>query len=196
MKKIGQGAEAIIYQDNSKIIKHRFKKGYRIKEIDEELRKSRTRREAKILEKLKRIIPVPKLLKTDNKEKLELEFIKGEKLATKLNKDNLKLMKQLGETIAKLHEADVAHGDLTTSNMILKNNTIYLIDFGLSFVTKKIEDKAVDIHLLKEALEAKHHKIYKEALSQFNKGYKNSRDYEKVMKRLEVVESRGRYKGK
>ena len=77
------------------------------------------------------------------------------------------------------------------------NNEIFFIDFGLSFFSHKIEDRAVDLHLLKEALESKHSKIwekcYKAALGSYAK---KSKDGKQVIKRLEVVEKRGRYKHK
>ena len=79
-KIIGSGAEAVIYLD-SNVIKRRIKKSYRIPEIDVRLRKSRTKREAKIIEKLKIIgFPAPRLIKTDEKEAIEMDFIDGKKL--------------------------------------------------------------------------------------------------------------------
>ena len=60
---IGQGAEATIYLAEN-VIKERLVKSYRLKEIDESLRKTRTRKEAKLLEKLQKInFPAPKLIK-------------------------------------------------------------------------------------------------------------------------------------
>src|SRR3989344_2394264 len=68
---IQQGAEAIIYLDDNRIIKERTKKSYRIKEIDEKLRKSRTKKEAKILTKIKGIISSPNLIKTNDRDFLD-----------------------------------------------------------------------------------------------------------------------------
>ncbi|MEM4397554.1 MAG: KEOPS complex kinase/ATPase Bud32 [Candidatus Woesearchaeota archaeon] len=169
---ISKGAEAEIYlkvdekTNEKKIIKKRIQKSYRIKEIDESLRKFRTKREAKILEKLS--IPKPRLLKLDEKEAtIEMEFIEGKKVKEILEKDNFTnhLSKEIGNLIAEMHNKNIIHGDLTTSNMIYneKEKKIYFIDFGLSFFSEKIEDKAVDLHLLKQALESKHSKIYEKA---------------------------------
>ena len=73
-KPIAQGAEAKIYLDGNKVIKHRFQKSYRIAEIDEKLRGFRTRREAKILQKLQSInFPSPRLITSDDKELLIIE---------------------------------------------------------------------------------------------------------------------------
>ena len=71
---------------------------------------------------------------------------------------------------------------------------IFFIDFGLGYFNGKYEDKAVDIHLLKQALEAKHFQYWKELFKEFEKGYKDYSDAEKVFDRLKAVEKRGRYK--
>ena len=196
MKKVSQGAEAIIYLEGNKIIKDRIKKNYRIKEIDEKLRKLRTRREAKILDKLQGIIPVPKLINIDNNI-IEIEEIKGDKVRDILEKsDYKKISYEIGEKIAIMHNHNIIHGDLTTSNMILnKENIIFFIDFGLSFFSHKVEDKAVDLHLLKQALESKHYRIFEGCFKSALEGYKSkSDDYEEIMKRFSIVEKRGRYK--
>ena len=74
--------------------------------------------------------------------------------------------------------------------------TLDFIDFGLGFFSNKIEDKAVDLHLLKQALESKHFKKWDENFKEVLKNYKISKDSEKVLERLKKVESRGRYKDK
>src|SRR3989338_8638060 len=195
---IAQGAEAKLYREGNKIIKNRFPKAYRIKEIDEKLRGFRTRREAKILQKLQAIsFPAPKLLKNDEKENLVIERINGKLVKDILeSQDCKKLCSEIGKKVAILHNSSIIHGDLTTSNMIL-NKEICFIDFGLSFFSEKAEDKAVDLHLLKEALESKHYKIwegcFKCALEAYKKEAKNSNA---TLKRLEAVEKRGRYRAK
>jgi len=195
-KIIAQAAEAIIIQKDKTIIKRRIAKGYRLPVLDEKLRKLRTRSESKLLEKASKIIPVPKVIKVDEKTKeIEMEFIHGKKLSENLDKlqDKEKIMQTLGSEIAKLHDNNIIHGDLTTSNMILKGKEIYIIDFGLGFVSLRVEDKAVDLHLLKQALEAKHYQNWEKLYESFLKGYK-SKEKSKIIAQLEEVESRGRYK--
>lgn len=192
MKEIDAGAEATIYLDKNRVVKKRLKKNYRIEEIDEALRKTRTRAESKILEKIP--INAPKIIKTDRKENIEMEFIEGQKIRDVLNKQP-KLAKEIGEKVAAMHNAGIIHGDLTTSNMIL-NKEIYFIDFGLSFFSEKLEDKAVDIHLFKQALESKHYKVAEKAFKQFLKGYSKAKNYKNTMNRFKIVEERGRYKKK
>lgn len=194
---IQRGAEAIILRKGDEVVKRRVKKLYRFPELDEKIRKLRMRSEAKLLEKAAKLIPTPKILKVDEKEKeIDIEFMDGKKLSENL--DDLKNWKevceQIGENIAKLHDAGIIHGDLTTSNMIFQENKVYFIDYGLGFANGKIEDKAVDLHLIKQALEAKHFKYSEKFFSAILEGYKISKNYKETIARLEKVEKRGRYK--
>lgn len=199
MKLISEGAEARIYADGNKVIKERARKSYRIPEIDESLRKFRTRREAKVFERLEKIgFPIPRIISfSDRTMKIEMELIDGEKLRDILNEKNcIRLCNEVGEKVGTLHKNSIIHGDLTTSNMILKEK-IYFIDFGLSFFSEKTEDKAVDLHLLRQALESKHHEIWKRCFNSAIKGYKKAEpNSTEILKRLEKVEERGRNKGK
>ena len=197
-KLIAQGAEAKLFLESNMIIKDRFRKAYRIKEIDEKLRGFRTRREAKVLQKVQEIsFPAPKVIDNDEKENLIMEKIEGSLLKNILEEKGYKgLCSEIGERIAALHNNSIIHGDLTTSNMIL-NKKIFFIDFGLSFFSEKAEDKSVDLHLLKEGFESKHYKIwegcFKCVLDSYKKHAKNS---DETLKRLEAVEKRGRYRAK
>ncbi len=196
-KIISKGAEAIIFIKEKNIIKERIPKSYRNSDLDEKIRKSRTKREAKILEKAKKIMNVPEI-KEQEKFSLTLEYIPGDKLSESLNSYSQKrqeeTMKKLGKQVAKMHEEDIVHGDLTTSNVILKDEKIYIIDFGLGFISKRIEDRAVDLHLIKQALEAKHWQNYENLFKNFLEGYEILKDSKKVLEQLRKVESRGRYK--
>jgi TP53 regulating kinase-like protein len=199
-KIISQGAEAIIYLKENKITKKRISKKYRHPELDKKIIKSRTKAETKILAKISKIINVPKVEKAEEYNEIKMEFIEGDKLSEKLDhysiKKQEKIMIQLGQSIAKMHEQGIIHSDLTTSNILLKEGKIFIIDFGLGFQNGKYEDKAVDIHLLKQALEAKHFKNWKTLFKQFEKAYKSfeSKEAEKVFGILKKVEKRGRYK--
>jgi len=70
------------------------------------------------------------------------------------------------------------------------------MDFGLGYFNGKYEDKAVDIHLLKQALEAKHFKNWETLFNEFEIGYRliEPTEAEKVFDRMKVIEKRGRYK--
>lgn len=199
-KIIAQGAEALLIRYDNLLIKKRIKKGYRQHELDTKLREGRTRREGRILEKVSEIIDVPSVRKV-SLEEIEMDFIKGRLLSELL--DNLEInkaleiCKQLGKEIAALHNSDIIHGDLTTSNMILSKNKIYFIDFGLGFHSNKIEDKAVDLHLLRQAFQARHFKRFKSYYNALLGAYKkSSKQAKEILARLDKVEQRGRYKRK
>ena len=203
-KEIAHTAEGIIFLDekNNKIIKERIKKSYRHPTIDLTKRKYPTRRENKILTKAKKVgINVPDVLEVDeNNTKIVMEYLKGDVLKKTLDnytkEKRKKVKKKIGEQTALMHDNEIIHNDLTTSNMILKGEKVYFIDFGLGFISNKTEDKAVDIHLLKQAFESKHYLYYEEILKSFIQGYKKSKYYKETMERLEKVEKRGRYKRK
>jgi TP53 regulating kinase and related kinases len=189
---IAKGAEATIEKQDNSVVKSRIKKNYRIEQIDDELRVRRTRSEAKILQKLHEF--APKVISV-GKDSIEMEYIDGHVMKNILD-DNIELAKTIGELTAKMHDAGIIHGDLTTSNIMRdKEKRIIFIDFGLSYVSEKIEDKAVDLHLFREALESKHFKFEKEIWAQFLKGY-NPTNREAILQRLDLVEMRGRNKQK
>lgn len=198
---ISQGAEAKIFLEKERITKHRFQKSYRQKELDTALRTQRTRKEAKILEKLSKInFPAPKMSSTNEKEIIVMEHIKGPLLKDILNAKNCEEFgKEMGEKLAVMHNNDIIHGDLTTSNMILyeKKKEIYFIDFGLSFISPKDEDRAVDLHVLKEALESKHYQFWDVCFQAVMDSYKkHAKNSAAILKRYDVVEKRGRYRAK
>lgn len=63
----------------------------------------------------------------------------------------------MGEVVAKIHNNHLIHGDLTTSNFMLsESKQIAVIDWGLSFVSEKTEDKAVDLYVLERAINSTH----------------------------------------
>lgn len=201
MKILHKGAEAILYKENNNLIKERITKSYRHKIIDKNKTKYPTRREFKLLTKAKDIINVPNPIKVEeNNSKITMEYLKGDLLKSTLDTyDKTKREKisiQIGEQIALMHDNDIIHGDLTTSNMILKDNKVYFIDFGLGKISHKLEDKATDLKLLQQAFESKHYKHDEELIKNTFKGYKKSINYKKTLERLEKVNKRGRYKRK
>lgn len=196
MNQIAQGAEAKLFRKEEIVVKDRFIKNYRHAELDSKLRKSRTKREAKVLQKLTELgIPSAEYVSHDEKDmKIEMKFVNGSVLKEVFDSDYEKYSRMIAKNIALMHSNDIIHGDLTTSNMIF-NDKLHFIDFGLSFFSSKIEDKAVDLHLLKQALESKHHKVFEKAfaivLDEYAKHY-NEANF--VIERLDIVEKRGRYK--
>ncbi|KAJ7281839.1 hypothetical protein C8J57DRAFT_1433606 [Mycena rebaudengoi] len=192
---ISQGAEAKVYKahltpnplESPVLLKHRFQKGYRHPTLDASLTRARVAGEARALLKcLRSGVNVPGIRMVDAAEGiLGIEWIDGqnedesalseeepEPEAVDLLKEyeiSLDVLMQLiGQEIAKMHLADVIHGDLTTSNMMLRHPSSFtshraalrtelvLIDFGLSFHSALIEDKAVDLYVLERAFSSTH----------------------------------------
>jgi len=194
MEIIANGAEAnIIKIDNNTLIKKRTPKKYRIKILDTKLRKFRNKREFKILKKLnENKINVPKPIEINEKDfSFTFEYINGNELKKTLNKKNLIIA---FNEIIKMHNIGVIHGDLTTLNMIEENNKVYLIDFGLSDFSIKIEDRAVDLNLFFNCIKNEHPNFYKEKESLLKTYQKKVENGDKVLQRLEKIEKRGRNK--
>ena len=88
------------------------------------------------------------------------------------------------------------HGDLTTSNIILreKDGECVLIDFGLSMVNSELEQRGVDIHVLFQTLEStapEQSDVLKAAfISGYSETFSAAHD---VISREHEIELRGRY---
>ena len=140
---IGRGAEAVITLEGGVVKKWRIPKSYRLPELDEQIRQERTMREARITSEARRCgVPTP-IIKDVLKFDLKMEHVDGQKLKDVITPD---LSETVGEMVGKLHQAGIIHGDLTTSNMILRDGRIYLIDFGLAFHELSVEAQGVDVH--------------------------------------------------
>jgi len=195
---IKQGAEAKLFLEKDVIIKERIKKNYRISQIDEKIRKSRTRQESTLLSEARRAgVFTPNIFDVST-YKIKMEYVDGNRIKELFYKSDEKTIKKMcfgiGESIGKLHRAGIIHGDLTTSNMILKDKKIFFIDFGLGFFSKKIEDQGTDLKLLKEALRSTHFKILKICWENIIKGYsKEYKDAKKVLEKVKEIERRARY---
>jgi Kae1-associated kinase Bud32 len=205
MKMIKQGAEAKLFlskhDDQDVIIKDRIKKNYRIEQIDKKIRKTRTSQESNLLSQARRAgVPTPIVLEIKKQDhKIIMELINGKRIKELLNSSNKETIQEIcfeiGGSIGKLHSAGIIHGDLTTSNMIMRKGKTHFIDFGLGFFSKKIEDQGTDLMLLQEALKSTHFKILGLCWKNIIKGYKKQYPYaKKVIKKIEEIEKRARYK--
>ena len=125
------------------------------------------------------------------------------------------LMKRIGRAVGKMHAIGIVHGDLTTSNLMLRpsgssmtasngssytnqlpgpslDGEIVLIDFGLAAQSLQDEDKAVDLYVLEKAFGSTHptaEDLFQEVLNAYSTSYKGA---QVVLKRLEDVRMRGR----
>jgi Kae1-associated kinase Bud32 len=204
MQLIYRGAESILYIDDFEgekvLVKERIKKSYRIPQIDEKLRKYRTREEVKLLTAARAVgVPTPNILHVDEKNyRIVMEFIDGQRIKELLNSSDEKTVEktciEIGKLVGKLHENGIVHGDLTTSNMILKDDKIFFIDFGLGSFSKRLEDQGTDLNLLLEALKATHFKVLNICWSNIVKGYKKEYKFaDRVLEKVVEIEKRARY---
>lgn len=189
------GAEAVLRKEGRLLVKDRIKKGYRIHQLDEKIRKARTKAESKLLREARRAGVLTPHIIDESGYNIKMEFIAGKKVKDILDKNNMAVIcRAIGESVAKLHNRDIIHGDLTTSNMILKGDKLYIIDFGLGFFSSRPEDKATDLRLLKQALESTHFSLLPRAWQIILNAYRRHYPSEEVIKVLQRIEKRGRYK--
>ncbi len=185
MKLISKGAEAYIYREDNRIHKIRKEKNYRIPELDLRLRKRRTKRECTALRKcVEHDIPAPRVVECSTYE-IVMEYIEGVPLSKNLSESNLKLA---GKLLGQLHSFNICHGDFAPTNLILREDTLYIIDFGLVEFSTYYEKKAADLAVMWSAL--KDGKLF----SAFLEGYSEYDDSDKVVERFRKNLSRGRYK--
>lgn len=198
-----KGAEANIYPGEwigQKVLqKERISKSYRIEEIDHRLRKRRTKNEAKLLHLAKTCgVTTPLLYDIDKDNKtITMEFIRGEPVKdvfNKLDKSKIKpICKKIGEKVAHLHSCGIIHGDLTSSNLLLKDDEIVFIDFGLGKISDLVEDKGTDLLVFKKALTGIHYDIAEDCFQSILKGYSGADDYPEILEKIGEIEVRRRY---
>jgi Kae1-associated kinase Bud32 len=210
-----KGAEAVLVKGEwlgkEALFKVRTRKRYRIPEIDDRIRAERTVTEARVLASLLEAgIPVPALLDVDLKDAtIVMEFVRGARLkdiVAPLRGKLAAIFTRVGAGVARMHDLDIVHGDLTTSNIIYESAleggdiAFRFIDFGLARRTASVEDKSVDIHLFKRVITSTHAGDYELMFPPFMAGYKahldgqgKSGDFNRIERRLEQIETRGRY---
>jgi Kae1-associated kinase Bud32 len=202
---IYQGAEAKIcrteYMGFDVVQKRRISKSYRIKNIDDQLISYRTKEEAKLMTEARNHgVSVPTIYDVDLKKGIiTMDYLKGKRIKDILNdlseEERARICKKIGESVAKFHNNDIIHGDITTSNMIILDDTIHFIDFGLGEINSEIEAKGVDLHVLMEAIDSTHSK-YSNCFDYVLEGYKKElkEDANLVIRKIEEIVKRGRYR--
>ena len=201
MSIIAQGAEAKIrrgqWHGRQVIAKERVSKAYRPKELDSRLRNSRLKAEALIMSQARKAgVRTPIIYDVDlGNSAMTMEFIDGPTAKDLLESsdDRDELASTIGQSIGRLHRADIIHGDLTTSNILFRGQEPCFIDFGLAEKSPEPEKKGVDMHLLKEALSSAH-SVHSELYGIMAEAY--AAEYpqgEKILSLVEEIEKRGRY---
>jgi len=194
-----RGAEAELHRERylgmEALAKERIEKRYRNRALDEKIRKRRTKEECLLLSKAKEQgVRTPVIYSIDMEGKrIVMEFVRGERLKDSLNAGNVKLCREVGRLVGKLHKAGIVHGDLTTSNIIVKDGKLVFVDFGLGSISKRIEDFATDLLVFKKTYSATHfglpegwNLIQKGYMAEFGRG-------RAVFEKLGEIEKRARY---
>ncbi|KAI6171522.1 Non-specific serine/threonine protein kinase [Aphelenchoides bicaudatus] len=211
---ISQGAEARLfrccYLGKDAILKERFVKNYRHSELDRHLTKERIRNESRSILKCKQVgidVPTIYFLNTETNG-IIFEFIEGltakdfiEKTRSEVDKESFERIMQtlgynIGQVIGKLHSSGISHGDLTTSNMILRQSDparVCLIDFGLAASRINHEDFGVDLYVLERAIRTTHVGI-DFFMDKILEGYASAqwKGSKEALKKLNEVRLRGR----
>lgn len=188
---IYRGAEAEVYFGKylgfDVVIKRRIPKSYRIRQLDEHIRATRTKREAALMVAAQAVIAVPHILDVDLVNGvIVMEYVAGPKLRDCI--DTAKAL-MIGRDLRRLHAIDVVHGDLTTSNMIWHGGRIWYVDFGLAQRTRRIEDKATDLVVLKKMIASTHFDRFEQLWKAVCRGYAD----EQIISKMAEIERRARY---
>ncbi|KNH06746.1 protein kinase [Perkinsela sp. CCAP 1560/4] len=200
---------------HQRVLKIRFPKLYRHPVLDTRLRRHRTKVESKVLKKCETIqgIKVPAIYQVDvGNSAIHMQYVSGltiaETIKCAVNKeasaDEGKLSNiwhSVGFTIGSLHSNDIIHGDLTLSNFIIQDkpaeesSDVCVVDFGLAFVSRTTEDKAVDLYSFERCVNSVAPLRSNDWIDQAYKGYElaaTEKQFQETMRKLEQVRLRGR----
>ncbi|CAG9792876.1 unnamed protein product [Diatraea saccharalis] len=233
-KILKQGAEAKLYMCNylgkPTLIKERFKKNYRHSDLDTSITKERIKNEARSIVRCKTAgVKTPCLYLVDFERRriymqhfeesitvkdFIINVVSKNQINSSGETDSIKVLdvvaKMIGEAVRKMHENNIIHGDLTSSNMLLvpksptgaiddskwldiDNLELVMIDFGLSFIDSSTEDKGVDLYVLERALISTHND-FPDLFSKILESYRNfsKNNVKEVLCKFEEVRARGR----
>ena len=204
---IKKGAEASLFLEDwhghKVILKRRLPKEYRLGKLDDEIRFQRTVHEPQIIHKAKEAgVSTPTIFMVDISDAtIIMEFVEGKQIKQILNslteEQKLRLCHHIGGLIGRLHSQGIIHGDLTTSNMILTpHERVVFVDFGLSEISRELEVRGVDLHLMKRAFQSTHYKYAKECFEAAMEGYAGivgDTVAKNVLNKIREIEKRGRY---
>ena len=203
------GAEAQViagfWMGRAAVLKNRHPRAYRHPDLERRVVRSRMITEISVLKSLHQNgLPVPEVLGTLREGRiLILERIQGTPLCEALEHAEsvvaTNLLNDLGRLLRLLHQNDVVHGDLTTHNVVLGPKGLSLIDFGLARRAPELEHLGLDLHVLKESLDARHPGI-EDSMRLCIEGYLgactgHNPNGASVIRRFESILSRVRYHG-
>ena len=184
-----RGAEAVVDIEDDVVVKRRIPKAYRHADLDAKLRRDRTVLEARLLSEARKAgVPTPLVHDVDVPEAtLRLQHVGDSDLATALTTDRAR---ELGGLLARLHGAELVHGDPTTKNVRV-GDRLFLIDFGLGYHSGHPEDHAMDLHVFEGSVEGTAAEPAPLCRA-FEDGYAAVGD-STVLERLAEIRGRGRY---
>ncbi len=202
-----KGAEASIlleeWHDRQVILKTRLPKSYRVDRLDSSIRLTRTSHEAHLLHDSKRAgVPTPTVYQVDATTcTIVMEYVNGPRLKEALPRmdrpDLRRTCALVGSLVGRLHSGGIVHGDLTTSNMILRDGAkLYFIDFGLSDYSSELEARGIDLLLMSRAFKSTHFALHSRAFEAVVDGYRQvtgRNETELVLRKMREIEKRGRY---
>jgi len=197
-----KGAEATISMEDflgrKTLVKTRPAKSYRRPELDDHIRMSRTRNEAKILKEARDAgVRTPCIYDIDLRDcSIKMEYIEGRAVKEVLDEEPEKadeICREIGKCVAKLHSAGICHGDLTTSNMIINDEGICFIDFSMGCTKADTEEIGVDLRLLERAFSSAHVGLESSFDALMDSYYANIPNAKAIRAKLEDIKNRGRY---
>ena len=197
-----RGAEADLHEarwgGRPALLKARLAKKYRHPQLDARLRRQRTVREAQALARARALgVRTPLVYAVDQKKcEILMQHVRGRTVAGSRGAALARRCRQAGAMAAMLHSGGMTHGDLTTSNLIVSGDLLFVVDFGLASFTLRPEDHAVDLRLFKEVLSSAHAADMGPAWRAFVSGYRSRAGAAKtaaVLRTVSDIEARGRY---
>ncbi|MCX8197863.1 MAG: KEOPS complex kinase/ATPase Bud32 [Candidatus Micrarchaeota archaeon] len=151
-----KGAEAVIspatFAGLPAVQKTRLQKKYRNPQLDSSIRKSRTRREARLLAKAKEAGVLCPTVYHVSDYSICMKRLAGRMLNSCPGRISRRHVVEAARILAKLHSLDIIHGDYTPANLMLTRQGMAVIDFGLGFISCDPEDKATDVLVMKKSL--------------------------------------------
>jgi TP53 regulating kinase-like protein len=227
---------SFLTSDTPCALKFRPSKPYRHPILDARLTKARILAEARVLNKCRRDgVSVPAVYCIDEAAGwLMMEWIDGIPVRVGINewlgsrqdgnrnenqesRDDgeqvamVNVMRRIGKAVGLLHRTGIIHGDLTTSNMMLKprksqdagetaanskdavlDGDVIIIDFGLATQSSSDEDRAVDLYVLERAFASTHPRAepwFAQLLEEYKGTFKQAGS---VLRKLDDVRQRGR----
>lgn len=194
-----RGAEATLsiiqWNGFDAIEKKRNQKTYRNPLLDQRIRNQRNRDEALLLHKAKQAsVATPVVYYISPQEsRLIMERIEGTRAKEYLQKrKDTALCQKVGEMIGQLHHANLIHGDLTTSNILIRKKEPVLIDFGLAYHSTKLEDFSTDLLGFKKTFFATH-AGFEKGWKKVEAGYVKGGGKKEAINHIQKIEERARY---